>query len=328
MSARDSAGMRTESDAALREFAEAACAGLSKPGQKELPSKYLYDEVGSSLFDVITLLPEYGLTRAGERLLSQHAPSVIEYLPPPVITAELGSGTGRKTRRILEALARREPVTYYPIDVSASALAICQRDLKLLENVSIVGLEASYIDGLMKVSRERRPEQRLLVLFLGSTIGNFEPPAADRFLRDVRNCMLPGDALLLGTDLQKPVEMLWLAYNDHAGVTAAFNRNILARMNRDLGCNFDMNHFVHVARYNGLEHRIEMHLRSTKLQTVTIPLANFTCTLQEDETIWTECSHKFRVEDLPAMAHRTGFRSEAQWVDGEWPFAENLWLAV
>ncbi len=328
MSMRDSGALRTDRASELQEFAQAVCAGLSKPGQKEIPSKYLYDEVGSALFDVITLLPEYGLTRADGRLLRQHAPSMMEHLPLPVVTAELGSGTGRKTRWILEALARREPVTYYPIDVSATALAICGRNLGVFEDVSVVGLEASYLDGLKKVSEHRRPGQTLLVLFLGSTIGNFEAPAAVHFLREVRKCMIPGDALLLGTDLQKPVEMLRLAYNDHAGVTAAFNRNLLARMNRELGCNLDLDHFVHEAQYNDREHRIEMHLRSTRTQTVMIPAADFTGTLEEGETIWTECSHKFRVEDLPAMAHQTGFRSEAQWVDGEWPFAENLWLAV
>lgn len=328
MSTPDSDALRTKAGPELQAFAQDVRAGLSKQGQKELPSKYLYDDVGSALFDVITLLPEYGVTRAGERLLRQYAPSIIELLSAPVIVAELGSGTGRKTRWVLEALARREPVTYYPIDVSASALAMCKLNLDVLEDVSVVGLEATYLEGLRKVSKNRQRGQRLLVMFLGSTIGNFERPAAEVFLREVRGCMERGDALLIGTDLLKPVELLRLAYDDHAGVTAAFNRNVLVRINQELGGNFDLKSFVHEARYNEKERRIEMHLRSTKTQTVTIRGADFSCPFKEDETIWTECSHKFRVEDLPPMAHRVGFQSEGQWVDGQWPFAENLWLAA
>ncbi len=328
MSTPDFVASNPDARAELQEFAQAVRHGLTKSGQKELPSKYLYDEVGSALFDVITLLSEYGLTRAGERLLRQHAGSIIERLPPPVIVAELGSGTGRKTRWILEALVRREPVTYYPIDVSASALAICEQNLGVLEDVSVVGMEATYLEGLRRVSTERRSNQRLLVLFLGSSIGNFDRARGERFLGEVRSCLKPGDALLLGTDLQDSVEKLRRAYDDDAGVTAAFNRNILVRINRELGGNFDLKAFAHEARYNAAQHRMEMHLRSTKTQTVTIVAAQLECTFQEGETIWTECSHKYRVHELPNLAHQSGFRSEGQWVDGEWSFAQNLWLAV
>ncbi len=313
---------------ALLEFARDVREGLSKPGQKELPSKYLYDEVGTALFEAITVLPEYGLTRAGNRLLRQYAQDIIERLSPPVVVAELGSGSGRKTRWILEALARREPVTYFPIDLSASALVRCEQGLADLRSVSVVGLEAPYLDGIRHVSSRRRPGQTLLVLFLGSTIGNFDRPAADDFLREIRRCMKPGDGLLLATDLEKPVTDLLLAYDDPAGVTAAFNLNLLARINRELGGDFALRNFAHDARWNARERRIEMHLRSTKAQTVTIRAADFTCTLQGGETIWTEACHKYRVEEIPGMASRAGFVCEAQWVDSEWPFAENLWLAA
>lgn len=328
MSMPDFVASKTDARADVQEFAQAVRQGLTKPGQKELPSKYLYDEVGSALFDVITLVHEYGLTRAGARLLRRHAGSIIERLAPPVIVAELGSGTGRKTRWILEALAQREPVTYYPIDVSATALAICEQNLGVLEDVSIVGMEATYLEGLRRVSRERRTDQRMLVLFLGSSIGNFDRPFGERFLKEVRSCLNPGDALLLATDLQDSVEKLRRAYDDDAGVTAAFNRNILARINRELGGDFDIKSFVHEARYNADLHRMEMHLRSTRPQTVTIAAARLECPFDEGETIWTECSHKYHVHDLPPLAHRSGFRSEGQWVDGEWPFAQNLWVAV
>lgn len=328
MSTRDSAASTGDRLAGREEFAREARDGLTRPGQKELPSKYLYDEVGSALFEVITLLPEYGLTRAGERLLRRHATSIIERLSSPVIVCELGSGTGRKTRWILEALARREPVTYYPIDVSASALAICERNLGVLEDVSVVGMEASYLDGLRRVGRERQDRQTMLVLFLGSSIGNFDRAVAERFLTEVRACLAPRDALLLAADLQDSVEALTRAYDDGIGVTAAFNRNILARINRELGGDFDLGAFHHEARYDPAEHRVEMHLRASSRQTVTIPASGLTCHFEPGETIWTESSHKYRLHELPAMAHRAGFQSDAQWVDPEWPFAQNLWLAV
>jgi L-histidine N-alpha-methyltransferase len=313
---------------AVLDFAREVREGLRKPGQRELPSKYLYDEVGTALFEAITVLPEYGLTRAGNRLLRQYAPAIIERLPPPVIVAELGSGSGRKTRWILEALALREPVTYFPIDLSSSALTRCEQGLADLRTVSVVGLEASYLDGIRHAAASRRPGQTLLVLFLGSTIGNFDRPAADVFLREIRRCMRPGDALLLATDLEKPVDSLLLAYDDPAGVTAAFNLNLLGRINRELGGDFVLLNFAHEARYHKGERRIEMHLRSLRKQSVTIREAGFACTLREGETIWTEACHKYRVEEIPGMAARAGFVCETQWVDSEWPFAENLWIAA
>ena len=171
---------------------------LSKVGQRELPSKYLYDDLGTALFEAITLLPEYGLTRAEERLLRRHAGDILEHLPPPIAVIELGSGSGRKTRWLLEALADREPVAYFPIDISAAALIKCHQELGNVGAISMVGLEKSYQEGLQEAAARRQPNQTLLVLFLGSTIGNFAPPAAEKFLRDIRQQLRPGDALLLG----------------------------------------------------------------------------------------------------------------------------------
>ena len=233
----------------LREFAVAVSDSLGKAPQRELPSMYLYDEVGTALFEAITLLPEYGLTRAEERLLSRHAGAMLEHLPPPVSVVELGSGSGRKTRWILEALAEREPVAYFPIDISAAALIKCHQELGHLGAVSIVGLETSYLEGLQEAAARRLPDQALLVLFLGSSIGNFDPPAAERFLRDIRRQLQPGDALLLGTDIEKAVDEMLLAYDDPTGVTAAFNLNILARINRELGGDFILPSFEHESRY-------------------------------------------------------------------------------
>jgi L-histidine N-alpha-methyltransferase len=311
----------------VREFAVAVSDSLSKVGQRELPSKYLYDDLGTALFEAITLLPEYGLTRAEERLLRRHAGDILGHLPPPVAVIELGSGSGRKTRWLLEALADREPVAYFPIDISAAALIKCHQELGNVGAISIVGLERSYLEGLEEAATRRRPNQTLLVLFLGSTIGNFDPPAAEKFLRDIRRHLSPGDALLLGVDVKKSINEMVLAYDDPAGVTAAFNLNLLARINRELKGDFILRHFEHHVRYQEMDCRIEMHLRSTRRQTVSIRAAGFSCILREGETIWTEACHKFRVEEISGIAQRTGFLCEAQWIDTEWAFAENLLIA-
>src|SRR5580692_9871301 len=232
------------------DFAAEVVVGLNQPGQKELPSKYLYDEVGSALFDAICVLPEYGLSRAGLRLLQKYSGEIVERVSGPVMVAELGSGSGQQTRWLLEALARRQRVNYYPIDISGSALFRCQQELGQMDMVSIVGFERAYLDGLQEVAARRREEERLFVFFLGSTIGNFDRPAGDQFLREVRSILREGDSLLLSTDLEKPVSTLIAAYDDPIGVTAAFNKNLLARINRELGGDFDLSSFEHVVRYD------------------------------------------------------------------------------
>jgi dimethylhistidine N-methyltransferase len=313
---------------ALLQFAADVRAGLTQQGQKELPSKYLYDEVGSALFEVITVLPEYGLTRAGERLLQRHARELVERLPLPVAIAELGSGSGKNTRLILEALARRQPATaYYPIDLSAAAIANCKRELHHIDSVRVAGLERPFLEGLTEAAGLRRQGEGLLVLFLGSNIGNFDRAGAEGFLRQVRRTLLPGDRLLVGADLEKPIPALLAAYDDPIGVTAAFNLNLLSRINRELGANFDLSRFQHVALYNEKERRVEMHLRSTIDQTVAIPGAEITAAFRQGETIWTESSHRYRREEIAETARASGFFCEAQWVDEEWPFAHSLFVA-
>lgn len=310
------------------EFARDVRAGLTRSPQKEIPSKYLWDDVGSALFEVISALPEYGLTRADERLLRKYSDEIVSRLRLPAMAAELGSGTGKKTRYILEALSRRQPTVYYPIEISSAALARCRTELGQIEMVSIVGFEREYLDGLRAVAARRAPGEHLLVLFLGSTIGNFDRAAGDEFLRALRRLMVPGDALLLGTDLVKPLPLLLSAYEDPIGATAAFNKNLLARINRELDADFDLTQFAHEIRYDQGERRIEMHLRSLARQTVTIPKAELSVSFQDGETIWTENCHKYTIQEVFQMAERTGFRCDAQWVDPEWPFAQNLWIAI
>jgi L-histidine Nalpha-methyltransferase len=311
----------------LTEFAADVRAGLTKPGQKELPSKYLYDRVGSTLFEVISQLPEYGLTRADERLLRRHAREIVARVPRPVAVAELGSGSGKKTRWILEALSGPQRTFYYPIEISATALAEVQRELGRMDSISIVGLEREYLDGLLEVAARRQPGSHLMVLFLGSTIGNFDRPQGVKFLQEVRRILAPGDSLLLGTDLEKPVPQLLDAYDDPLGVTAAFNLNLLARVNRELDAGFNLRRFAHSARFNPEARSVEMHLRSIERQTVDIPRAGISVELAKDETIWTESSHKYAPSEADSMAEQSGFRCDAQWIDREWPFAESLLIA-
>src|SRR5258707_626300 len=170
----------------VSEFAAAVREGLFKPGQRELPSKYLYDELGSALFEAICLLPEYGLNRAGGRLMQTYAEELVRLLPLPVVVAELGSGNGTNTRSLLEALARQQAVHYFPIDISPLALSRCSQELGQIDSVSLVGLERAYLDGLAEVAARRRVGETLLVLFLGSTIGNFDRSAGASFLSQVR----------------------------------------------------------------------------------------------------------------------------------------------
>ncbi|MGD0096922.1 MAG: L-histidine N(alpha)-methyltransferase [Terracidiphilus sp.] len=318
--------IRDDATEAASSFAVDVRNGLGQGGQKELPSKYLYDDVGSALFDVITKLPEYGLTRAEERILRRHSRELAEHLTAHGMVVELGSGSGKKTRQILEALAHHKSMTYCPIEISSAALVSCERELDDLAHVSILGFESEYLDGLTRAVAHREPGDAVLVLFLGSSIGNFDREPGEEFLCRIRQALEPGDSLLLGTDLEKPLDRLIPAYDDSLGVTEAFNRNLLARINRELAGDFDLSRFEHVALYNARERRIEMHLRCAERQIITIDETQFT--LRADETIWTESCHKYKQDEPLEMARRTGFECVEQWVDSEWGFAENLFVAV
>jgi dimethylhistidine N-methyltransferase len=272
-------------------------------------------------------MPEYGLTRADERLLRQHASDIAGLLPMPLLVSELGSGSGKKTRFVREALGRRGTLSYYPIEISPTALALCQRELAGIDGVSILGVEREYIDGLRDVAKHRRDGDHVLILFLGSTIGNFDRGADERFLQSVRQTLIAGDALLLGADLIKPLGRLIAAYDDPTGVTAAFNLNILARINRELDAEFNLRQFEHAARFNEHTSSVEMHLRSKKAQIVPVPGAEFMARLCADETIWTESSHKYSLPELDRLATACGFSCEERWIDQEWQFTESLFIA-
>ena len=315
------------SDAEIADFVANVRSGLTQHDQKTLDSKYFYDQVGSALFEVITLLPEYGLARADERLIDRHAAEIVGRLHSNVVVAELGSGSGTKTRRILFEIAGSGSATYFPIDLSRAALNRCQQELQDIDRVRIEPLVASYMDGLREAMTRTPANTQFLLLFLGSTIGNFERTRVSQFLRDVRGSLREGDVFFIGADLEKPIPQVLAAYDDPLGVTAAFNLNVLARINRELDGNFDLDQFEHVALYEENERRVEMHLRARQEQEVRIGLADLKLTISEGETIWTESSHKFNCEEIARLAADSGFRCVDQWLDDEWPFAENVLVA-
>ena len=294
---------------------------------KQIQSKYLYDALGSCLFEAICRLPWYRVTRAEGRLLSRWAGQAVSPLADPLTLVELGCGSGEKIAMLAEALrSRRRTVSVHLIDISQTALEQSESRLNRFEHVSIIGHRATYEDGLRRAA-SLRGRGTMLVLFLGSNIGNFDPPASHEFLSEIRAALRPGDALLLGADLVKPEKELLLAYDDPLGVTAAFNRNLLARANSELQADFDLSSFEHRAVWNGEKGRVEMHLVSTRAQRVAIPRADCVVDFEKGEAIWTESSYKYTPEQVHAMGAAAGFRALEQWVDSSAGFALTLFLA-
>ncbi|HEY4393891.1 MAG TPA: L-histidine N(alpha)-methyltransferase [Polyangia bacterium] len=291
----------------------AARAGLLRP-RKSLPPWLFYDARGSALFEEITELPEYYVTRTERAILIHHAQAMVAAAGPPLEVVELGAGSAAKTEVLLEALLEHQPrVTYRPLDVSSAALDSARVRLRRLRRVTVQPILARYPEGL---DLPRPPEgQRRLVLFLGSNIGNYDPPAARALLTAVARALRPGDALLLGADLRKPSRVLLPAYADAQGVTAQFNKNVLARLNRQLGADFDLGAFRHVAVWNGRRSRVEMHLESTRLQRVTIRALATEVIFSRGERIHTESSYKLTPVAVRQLLGRAGFRVEASWHD-------------
>ena len=313
---------------AVRDFAEEVRRDLALV-PKQIQSKSLYNGLGSALFEAICHLPWYRITRAEGRLLSRFAPEMVAPLGDPVTLTELGCGSGEQLAMIAEALrVRRRPVGVHLIDISPSALESSERTLHRLEHVSVMGHRATYQEGLRQAARERPARGSMLVLFLGSNIGNFDPPAADEFLSGIRRCLRPGDALLLGADLVKPEKDLLLAYDDPIGVTAAFNKNLLARINTELLADFDLEAFDHRAIWNAGERRVEMHLVSRRAQTVRIPRAGCEVRFREGETIWTESSYKYDAGEIVRVVEARGFACHEQWIEAEARFALTLFLTA
>lgn len=326
--------------------AEAVVAGLgaSSPATgvgKSLPPWLFYDELGSQLFERITLLPEYYLTRTERDLLSTHAEEIFTLLDRSLTIVELGAGTATKTGILLRALTARQPtVLYQPIDISPSALEEAQQMLeRSTPGLSVRPQVANYIVDPIHIDRE--PHSKVLALYIGSSIGNFSPAEARGILVNLREQLQPGDALLLGTDRapsttgadgEKSIATLLAAYDDASGITAAFNRNILIRLNRELSADFDLDRFDHHARWNADESRIEMHLVSTCAQSVRIPATRTTGALRvpfaAGETIHTENSYKFSSVAIAALLEDSGFRAMRSFSDAPGYFAVTLASAV
>lgn len=297
---------------------------------KQLQSKYLYDPLGSSLFDAICRLPWYRITRAETRLLADRAGEIVDALGAAEGTiVELGCGNGEKIVLLAEALERSgTSARVHLIDISTQALEQSEQRLNRLRHVSVVGHWSTYDDGLRRVAAQRRTGSRMLVLLLGSNIGNFDPPAAGEFLTRIRGALGSGDLLLLGADLVKPERDLLLAYDDPLGVTAAFNMNLLVRINRELGGNFALERFAHRAIWNRHASRIEMHLVSQAEQTVRIAASNSMVPFRREEPIWTESSYKYERDELVGMGIDAGFATTAQWIDEHAQFALALLTAM
>lgn len=312
-----------ECSPAVRQFVEDVVEGFRNPRGKALSPRYLYDELGSALFDAITLLPEYGLTRADQRLLERHSPEIARQCGTLARVAELGSGSGKKTVHILRSVHKAAEFRYAPIDVSFAALATCEREIGDLCPVAPVC--SDWMDGLGSIAADREGEGPMLLLFLGSSIGNLDRPLLPQFLQAIRSRLHPGDFFLLGADLEKDIPSMLQAYDDPTGVTAAFNLNLLGRINRELDADFDLLSFRHEARWNAAERRIEMHLTSLRDQVVSIGAARTRFHFTAGESIWTESSHKFQMQELHDLARGSGFSTVAEWVDDEWPLAEVLW---
>lgn len=319
-------------EGARDDFAEDVRRGLGARPKFLLP-KYFYDELGSRLFEAICLLPEYYLTRAEDEIFAAHAESIAAAAAAGatrVSLLELGSGSATKTRRIIEALIRRQnDLLYVPVDISPAALEQSARVLlQSYPRLRVTAYAGDYAAAIPRLRESLAEDARALVLFLGSNIGNFDPGGARELLASLRRSLRPGDRILVGADLKKERAVLEAAYDDALGVTAAFNLNILARINRELRADFDPRHFRHVARYDDGHGRVEMHLESTRAQRVTLRALGLTVDFAEGERVHTENSYKSDLADLLRLAQETGYASTNTWLDDEERFSSNLFVAV
>jgi L-histidine Nalpha-methyltransferase len=290
---------------------------------KSLPPRLFYDARGSELFEAITRLPEYYLTRTERAIFEQYAQEMVAAAGDGLSIIELGAGTAEKTTVLLRAALKRQfSLSYFPVDVSSSALDVArQRLADELPRLTVEPIVSDYTQGLKQLGNIHG---RKLVLYIGSSIGNFEPDEAAAILRRIRQSLHTGDSLLLGTDLVKKESILHAAYNDKQGVTAAFNLNILQRMNRELGADFKLRRFRHEAVWNPAASRIEMYLVSLATQLVHIPALDLKIPFAEGERIHTENSYKFTSETINGIVSAAGFSLERSWTDPQNYFAVHL----
>lgn len=308
------------------DFAHDVRVGLNAE-RKWIPPRWFYDELGSSLFDTICFLPEYYVMRAEAEVLTTHRAEIAAALGTNIRLVELGSGAARKTRILLDAL--QSDLEYVPVDVDELMLERAGRDLlREYEALRVIAVRSDFSRPSIPLSLLPRTHARTVVLFLGSTIGNLNPEEATSMLRDLRSALAPGDALLLGADLRKSHQVLEPAYDDALGVTAAFNLNVLARINRELGGAFDLKTFEHLAFYDEEHGRVEMHLVSKRAQRVRIESLEQELSFDAGERIHTESSYKHDASTLAALAAASDFTIAQTWTDARRWFADVLMLAT
>ena len=294
---------------------------------RQLPSRFLYDALGSALFDAICHLPWYRITRAELQLLREHGAAIGQVLHQGDRVVELGCGNGEKLATLLTH-AHIPKLHAHLIDLSDAALTRAVQTLATIDgsDIRVTTYQATYEDGLLALPNEGAG--RTLVAFLGSNIGNFDPPGAAAFLRLIRAALQPHDYLLLGADLVKPERDLLLAYDDPLGLTAAFNKNLLQRLNTELNATFELNRFAHRAVWNRLASRVEMHLVSLIAQDVQVADSELQFRLEEGETIWTESSYKYEPDGLRGLVEPAGFARRNQWIDERAGFALTMFETV
>ncbi|MFZ2493786.1 MAG: L-histidine N(alpha)-methyltransferase [Thermoanaerobaculia bacterium] len=305
-------------------FADDVRAGLARPA-KAIPPRWFYDELGSVLFDAICLLPEYYVTRAETEIFETHAAEIADAMRGAGRLIELGSGTARKTRLLLPHL---DAVEYVPVDIDCTMVEKTGRRIaEELDAVRVTSVCGDFTDPSAILGSLPPSEGATTVLFLGSTIGNLDHAASASMLTGVRRQLRPGDQFLLGADLKKDSRILHAAYNDALGVTAAFNLNLLTRINRELGGQFDIAAFRHRACFNEAAGRIEMYLDSTRAQAVAIESLGMTVEILDGEAIHTENSYKYTLEELGELARGSGFGVARSWTDQRGWFADVLFVA-
>jgi len=309
------------------DFAKDIRRGLSADPKFLFP-KYLYDELGSRLFEAICEIPEYYLTRAEDEILTTHAEEIVATLPECDTLIELGSGSAEKTRKIIEALIRqRGNLLFVPVDISTSALADSSH--ALLDSYPQLRIESYAADYFQALDALRLPADKpVLVLFLGSNIGNFEPEDALNFMRAIRRVLRRGDALLLGADLKKDRATLESAYDDPLGVTRSFIVNELERINRELGANFDLWAFGLRSFYNQSAGRVEVYLESLRTQEVEVGGLQMTVQFKAGERIHVENAYKFDLDGLGRLGNQSGFDLKHTWLDKKERFSSNLFRAA
>lgn len=319
----------------LSSFAHDVQVGLTSTPKQLLP-KYFYDDLGSHLFEAICYLPEYYVTRAETEIITDSVEEIVDELKIPgtnsVRLIELGSGSAAKTKLFIRSLSRRKTDLHYmPVDISPLSLKQSSKELlNSYPQLRITAYVADFLTALQELQNTGTEEHhgRTVVLFLGSSIGNLNPSESLGLLKQVRTILNPGDVFLIGADLKKSTDLLIPAYADALGVTAAFNLNLLVRINRELGGNFELAKFEHSALYNEAHGRVEMHLLSREKHVVQISKIQLEVNFERGESIHTENSYKFDLKSFETLAANSGFHLDKVWRDRNGWFSLNLLAAI